>query len=482
MSHRRDARRVSYFKAVTRAAPDRFRVRTSTTGLDDVLYDPRRLVCSPPVDAPPDGPVDQRLLQEVQALIESHLERSAGSGSDPGQAGPPSAERSLGGIYQAEVPEEASQQQRPSIQPRPPAGLEGLRPRVFDLPPGLDSCDAAEGLHDRWPGQVAPICYSLTQQNAQPGEDPEAGHRMPGLLPDEGFPRGTGPGHGVVVAVIDTGIDKVVASEGHLPNQENTDDDLDDLFDPTADPPDPTTLGPAAGHGTFIASLISSVAPGALVRSYRVANSLGFCDEEVIAAKILLAVSQGQDNPDDQVQVINLSLGGYAFDGQPGLPTLRSFAVLEAAIAQIPDRIAVVAAAGNCGSPAEFYPAAFERVIGVAALDTWHRLWAHSNYGAWVKACTSGVNLRGLFVAGNENPVYDPDKAPEKWADKVNFATWSGTSFAAPLVAAQIAILAAEFPELTAREAGEKLLSMSKTHVDPLPCGKRIAVDLPGQT
>ncbi len=478
MSHRRDARRTSYLKAVARAAPGRFRVRTSPTGLDDVLYDPGRLVCAPPPGADGHVDVDPVLLETAQALIRSKLEELGGTGS--GESKPPAESGRLRGIYEPQISEQAPQQGE-STEPRAPAGCRELRPRIFDLPAGLDSCALAEELQGRWRDQCAPIYYSLTQQNAQPGEDPEAGQPVQGLHTDETSPPGTGPGHGIVIAVIDTGIDRSAVRAGMLSIHGSTDDELDELFDPTVDPPAPPLLGPAAGHGTFIASLITCVAPGALVRSYRVADPLGFCDEEVIAAKILLALGQGED--EDKVQVINLSLGGYPFADQPGLPTLRAFAVLEAAIAQIPDDVAVVAAAGNCGSPEKFYPAAFDdRVIGVAALDGRYRLWDHSNYGDWVKACTSGVNLRGLFVAGSENPVYDTDRRPETWADPVNFATWSGTSFAAPLVAAQIAILAAEFPELTARQAGDKLLAMSKAHSGTLPCGKRICVDLPGQT
>ncbi len=498
MAHRRDDRRTNYIKAVEtyfRSAPveraersKKFKVRASTTGLDEVLYDPRRLVCAP--DSGDTLVPTDPLVTAVRELVDARIRQS--SEEAPTRSASPAADQ--------EGPEDQCDprilEPRESDDWRVPRSAAGLPPGqrlVFDLPLGVDSAEVAVELDQSFRGRSAPVYYTLLQQTAQPGEDPEAGYPVFGLPPLVGAaaPDDAPLGRGVTVAVIDTGIDeKAVKAASLLQHFSNQFDpgDRDLLGDPT----NSAVLGPAAGHGTFIAGLIHCVAPGALVRSYLVSNSLGFSDEEVIALGISRAIQdfaakKGGDGH-DQGLVINLSLGGYPFEGQSDLPSLRKFAVLEAAIAGIPEDVAVVAAAGNSGSPAQFYPAAFDGVIGVAALDDCrHELWDHSNYGSWVKACASGVNLRGLFVDGKESAKYDPDKRPETWNGNPSFATWSGTSFAAPLVAAQLALLAAELkdpatPSIDTRRAGEKLLGMSKVHPGSRPCGKRILVDLPGQT
>lgn len=510
MAHRRDDRRINYFKAVGEyfdAAPPRkakkFKVQVSESGLDEVLYDPRRLVCAPPLDDDPAVRIDEGLLDDVRSAVDRRLAEIGGETSVEDQTHPPTA-----GPAKPEEGFDPRILDEPAEggdwrEPRVPVGLTKHQRLVFDLPIGIDSAALAEELEATWPDQCTPISYALFQQTAQPGEDPESGRPVFGLSPRDGGPSSANRtlGSGVTVAVIDTGIDEGAVNgaslQQHYRNEFDRRRDLDRLKDPT----DEKLLGPAAGHGTFIAGLIHCVAPGAQVRSYLVADTLGFCDEEVIAAGIRRAVDDFQQDSleegGDKALVINLSLGGYPFAGRPGMPELRKFAVLQAALAEVPGNVAVVAAAGNCGSADRFYPAAFSTadvgfdVIGVAALDDCHhQLWHHSNYGEWVLACASGVNLRSLFVKGNENPRYDPDKRSETWEEPVNFATWSGTSFAAPLVAAQIAILAAELGipwsedniMIDTREAGRKLLRMSKDHPDPRACGKRILVDLPGQT
>ena len=126
--------------------------------------------------------------------------------------------------------------------------------------------------------------------------------------------------------------------------------------------------------------------------------------------------------------VVNLSLGGYTLDDLPPV-------ALQAAVEALwPDRV-VVAAAGNNASDRPFWPAAFKHVISVGAVDSRNGAVsraAFSNYGSWVDVWAPGVDLVSTYVDG-------------RWATAghvVRFegwARWSGTSFAAPLVAATIA-------------------------------------------
>ena len=182
-----------------------------------------------------------------------------------------------------------------------------------------------------------------------------------------------------------------------------------------------------AGHGTFIAGLVHLVAPELVISPYAVLDPDGMGDDLHIAAGIL-AVTGAPTN----VPVVNLSLGGYSFDDNPP-------PVLQAVIAGLPRTKVVVAAAGNQGSPRPFWPAALRDVVAVAAVDapadipaptTW------SNWGTWVDVCTLGEGLLSDYVVGN----YPTSRTTSLDFDgPTPMARWSGTSFAAPLVAAEIA-------------------------------------------
>ena len=97
--------------------------------------------------------------------------------------------------------------------------------------------------------------------------------------------------------------------------------------------------------------------------------------------------------------------------------------------------IVFVGSAGNEGTCVEQFPAALPEVIAVGALSPdGPAPW--SNYGPWVDACAPGTDLVSAFFA-----KFDGALPPINGFDSDNFvqwATWSGTSFAAPQVAAEL--------------------------------------------
>lgn len=171
------------------------------------------------------------------------------------------------------------------------------------------------------------------------------------------------------------------------------------------------------------------------------------------------------DRPDLVVDVLNLSLGYYhenaddiAFDG-PFASLLADFGRWG---------VAVVASAGNSGTTRPMYPAAFaaapddpSRVpqATVGALNADGSSVAYfSNAGPWVTAHRIGASLvstvpttlsgdaqaaAALTYAGLHRATPDPD------AYASGFATWSGTSFAGPVLAADIARALLDDPDLT---------------------------------
>lgn len=185
-------------------------------------------------------------------------------------------------------------------------------------------------------------------------------------------------------------------------------------------------LDAQAGHGTFIAGVVLSQAPSAALLARRVIGGDGVGDElDVIRALEWLAKRGRAD-------VVNISLGCHTYDDRPS-------PVLAQAVAGLGRRTVVVACAGNAATDRPFWPAAMKPVVAVAALDGADRAW-FSNYGWWVDACAQGVGVASTFVRFDGPRPSAGGSDPDRFD---GYATWSGTSFAAPVVAGRIAGLAA---------------------------------------
>lgn len=133
------------------------------------------------------------------------------------------------------------------------------------------------------------------------------------------------------------------------------------------------------------------------------------------------------------VPVINMSLTG---------PPNR---VLEAALGAVTRRSTiVVAAVGNDGPSGEpLYPAAYDSVLGITAVDAEQRIYRHANRGPQVDFATRGVRVRAASVDGG-------------------YGRETGTSMAAPVAAAVIASALA----VTGEPAGEVLQSLEGAAID----------------
>lgn len=209
-------------------------------------------------------------------------------------------------------------------------------------------------------------------------------------------------------------------------------------------PPDPGTaevldanldyrLDAQAGHGTFIAGVLLRGAPQARLLIRRVLGSDGVCDELALLRTLAGLHRHDGGSPD----VVNLSLGGYTWDDRPS-------PLLAAALARFGRQTVFVAAAGNNASDRPFWPAALKSVVAVAALDRdGVEAATFTNYGWWVDACAVGELVTSSFVCFDGPQAAQPpttDVDPDLFR---GYATWSGTSFAAPVVAAAIAARAA---------------------------------------
>ena len=172
----------------------------------------------------------------------------------------------------------------------------------------------------------------------------------------------------VLVAVLDTGID---------PDAEFGDRIVANM--------DFTGSGSAAdehGHGTHMADTIATIAPNASFMNLKVADKRGRCDTGTVAKAIRWAADRG-------AQVINVSL---EVESSPELSSAVSHAWQKGAI--------VIAAAGNGGTTAPAYPAAYEDAIAVAASNQDDGFSVLSNRGDWVDVAAPGSKIYAARPGG----------------------------------------------------------------------------------
>ena len=201
-------------------------------------------------------------------------------------------------------------------------------------------------------------------------------------------------------------------------------------------------------HGTMVTSLLASktndgigMAGTAWNGRFMVARAIdadnGGTDATVIAS-ILWAADNG-------AEVINMSLGGPA--PSTALKTAIDYAVAKG--------IVVVAAAGNDGTDRPMYPAAYGNVIAVGASDFDGNVALWSSRGQWVDVIAPGYDV--MTMAKDYGLGEEP-----------SFSGASGTSFAAPLVAAAAGLVRSQHPTWT---AGAIMNRISQTASDRGPPG-----------
>ncbi|MCS7208561.1 MAG: S8 family serine peptidase [Fimbriimonadales bacterium] len=163
------------------------------------------------------------------------------------------------------------------------------------------------------------------------------------------------------------------------------------------------------------------------VMPVKVLNDQGYGSFSDVARGVVWAADNG-------AQVISLSLGGTA--GTQQLADAVNYAWNRGCL--------VVAAAGNNGNNAPFYPAAYENAVAVAATDPADRLTSFSQFGAWVDIAAPGEGILSTVLGGG-------------------YQSWSGTSMACPHVAGAAALIWAHVPSLTNRQ----LRTVLENNADP---------------
>lgn len=306
-----------------------------------------------------------------------------------------------------------------------------------------DVATVTDAVHAAHPGDDDPVHGDLVRRvpvyTIAPWSFGPFGSPRPWTAPPDmkAVPPGTAGTHPVSMAVLDTGLPTDYATLHP------------DLRGAVAANPDyEKPAGPGhilridAGHGLFILDLIwrrvPSLPPVFMRRPVRDESNLTL-GEHLIGLdlwEVVQAMGKGSR------LIVNMSFASMTDDDKPGPGLLRE---LQWMCVQEYD-VLVVAAAGNTAGTRPCFPAAcgLPNVVSVGALQGPAEVACFSARGPWVNCWTKGVNV----VAGYVDGVY-----PRGGGSTATFhgphpyAQWSGTSFAAPRVAAAIARHAATMPQ-----------------------------------
>ena len=245
----------------------------------------------------------------------------------------------------------------------------------------------------------------------------------------------TATGEGVVVAVLDTGVD---AEHVDLVGQ------VLSGYDAIRRVPGETDDG-SDGHGTQVAGMIAAIAgngigiagaaPDVRILPVKVLEHDGNGRMSDVAHGINWAVNAGAD-------VINLSLAGQSMSSavHSALRTAQDAGVI------------VIASAGNLGSQGNpvMYPAAYPETVAVGATNEFDRRASFSGYHDYVDVVAPGVGVTTTTLTDTM------------------FGTWSGTSASAPLVSATaaLALEAAGHQDASTEHAEAIVESITSTALD----------------
>ncbi len=220
----------------------------------------------------------------------------------------------------------------------------------------------------------------------------------------------------IKVAVVDTGVSSHSFLSGRI---------ADGGYDFVGLDSSPSDLN---GHGTHVAGTIVDCTPGLNVKilPVRVLDQYGSGYNSVVASGIRYAADHG-------AKVINLSLGGS-----------ESSLVDEMITYAVNKGSTVVVAAGNEGSSTSRYcPSHLKSAIVVGAVDSQNKKAYFSNTGSSLDVVAPGVDITSCVPGGG-------------------YATYSGTSMAAPHVSAVAAMFQLVYPGKTPSQIEQLIKANTK--------------------
>lgn len=277
-----------------------------------------------------------------------------------------------------------------------------------------------------------------------PSPDPMA-NRQWGLRAIDWFTANRVSAKSIAVAVLDTGIDQMHPDlQGVIKAYQHYDANPDDII----------------GHGTHVAGTIAAGINNGIGISgvancelyiWKIFPDKKFGGEYYINGTAYLKALGEVIN--SGAKILNLSISGNAQSNTE----LLLFKQLSNA------DVLVLAAMGNTFEygNAISYPAAYDNVYAVAAIEETGKRASFSNTGRHAFIAAPGTNILSTLPT-----TVSSDRI------ETNYATLSGTSMATPHVAGVAALIRAKYPSITAKETAQRLASGATLAVG-MTVGKR---------
>ena len=333
-------------------------------------------------------------------------------------------------------------------------GLGGEVSNVFTIIPAISGklpAKAIEALKNNPQVEVVELDYTVQALEYSPENELGNSWGANHINADDALEAGYS-GEGVKVAVLDSGV-----NFNHFDLRDNFDFSANELgYDFVSDDFFPEDV---YGHGTHVAGILAAasngfgvvgIAPNAQIVALRVLDDNG----EGTASRIIEALQWIQNynavHPDSPIRITNNSYGTGSNSSQLGaaFDVLASSGVLH------------IGSAGNDGSAAGNgnnvgYPARYESVVAVAALDKNNQRASFSSTGADVEISAPGVSILSAWKDG----VNIAGPQPFSFAGYAGeyFIEANGTSMASPHVAGVAALLMSSDPSYTAEAVRKKI-------------------------
>lgn len=263
-------------------------------------------------------------------------------------------------------------------------------------------------------------------------------------------------GEGVTVAVIDTGVD---ATHQDLKNNMVKGWDASDKGDDNGG----EGLGVEPEHGTLVASMIAGhghddgITVGDSSWPGKPAGMLGVApDAKIMPISLEIGtVGENHKSIDEQIpqavkyavdhhaNIINLSVGSNNTSWPQSWDEAFAYAEEKGVL--------IVASSGNRGSGVTQVgaPATIPGVLTVGGVDARRKdSWSSSSQGISISVAAPSENLMGAIPGDN-------------------YAVWSGTSGAAPLVTGLAALIKAKYPNLTSHQIIQRIIESADDGGEP---------------